>query len=1013
MIAGITNLFLGIYILYLNPKSKMNFLYFLSTVALEVWAFGLGMALSANNLTDALFWRRFAAIGWGSFFSILLHYFLVFTGKERLLKKWWIYPALYLPSIITYLGFTYFPAVNPQQYNLVQSALGWINLAVNNGWDWFYSAYYMLYSFIGYYLIWQWGRKSGNPKLKKQSHLILLSFLFTMLVGSLTDIMSNALFSVLIPQIAPILMVFPTIVIHYTIKKYGLMNPHHVDEEAALLTEQIRAKMINYMSSAFIAAGLLHFISQYLLKEQTEILPVLLFSAFLMLIGFLFQSIQHVVKNNQTKDILNAMLFSIIVPVITLKYIDYASVTIWAFPFLLLIISLVFDNKFIQKLLAASIILTQILVWMIHPSLTTAIDAPDYAVRIGLFLIAIYFAFFIKKIFTAKLRENIVQINTQKLIAEISSDFVSVNEKNLETKINATLLKLAAFANAVSVSVFLLDEKQESLICKHVFFANEKVSDREIPQIINRINFPMMLQQLKNMDAIALSDTSDLSDESGEEIRRFVSGYDKAFLAMPIVIRGVLFGFLEITAQRRITLWSDSEHHFFKIISNIFADAFEKVNKEKEINYMAFYDDLTKLPNRLLFKDRVMQAIHLAERNNKIISVIFIDIDAFKTVNDSVGHEGGDRLLVNVSEKLSKLVRKSDTVSRFGGDEFMILLNHLNGTDDIERIIKKILSIFEEPFLIKEQEYFVTASAGVAVYPFDGGDSDTLIKNADIAMYKAKEQGKNQYLFCTADMKKEVLLKMRLMNNLYRALAKNEFMLHFQPQVCTRSKRIIAAEALLRWNHPELGMIPPNQFIPLTEQTGLIVPIGEWVLRTACMQCKTWQLSGFPDMRIAVNVSIIQLRNPDFVSRLKRILQETQLEAQYLELEITESAAVNESEYIFEVLDKLKALHLSISIDDFGTEYSSLSRLTSMPIDRIKMDMQFVRRIHQSDKDKAIALGIINLAHNLGLKVIAEGVETESQLDFLCQKDCDEIQGFYFYRPLNADDFDMILKSTI
>lgn len=343
----------------------------------------------------------------------------------------------------------------------------------------------------------------------------------------------------------------------------------------------------------------------------------------------------------------------------------------------------------------------------------------------------------------------------------------------------------------------------------------------------------------------------------------------------------------------------------------------------------------------------------------------------------------------------------------------MILLNHLNGTDDIERIIKKILSIFEEPFLIKEQEYFVTASAGVAVYPFDGGDSDTLIKNADIAMYKAKEQGKNQYLFCTADMKKEVLLKMRLMNNLYRALAKNEFMLHFQPQVCTRSKRIIAAEALLRWNHPELGMIPPNQFIPLTEQTGLIVPIGEWVLRTACMQCKTWQLSGFPDMRIAVNVSIIQLRNPDFVSRLKRILQETQLEAQYLELEITESAAVNESEYIFEVLDKLKALHLSISIDDFGTEYSSLSRLTSMPIDRIKMDMQFVRRIHQSDKDKAIALGIINLAHNLGLKVIAEGVETENQLDFLCQKDCDEIQGFYFYRPLNADDFDMILKSTI
>jgi EAL domain-containing protein (putative c-di-GMP-specific phosphodiesterase class I) len=359
---------------------------------------------------------------------------------------------------------------------------------------------------------------------------------------------------------------------------------------------------------------------------------------------------------------------------------------------------------------------------------------------------------------------------------------------------------------------------------------------------------------------------------------------------------------------------------------------------------------------------------------------------------------------------LSKLLRKSDTVSRFGGDEFLILLNNLNSVDDIAMLTRKILSIFDKPFIIKGQEYFVTASAGVAVYPVDGEEADPLIKNADIAMYKAKERGKNQYLFCTADMKNEILMKMKLTNSLYRALERDEFVLHYQPQVCTKTKKVIAAEALIRWNHPDLGMIPPSVFIPLAEQTGLIGSIGEWVLRTACIQCKLWHTSGLLPIRIAVNVSVIQFRNPDLISQIERILKETQLEPQYLELEITESVAINESEYIIEVLNALKKLGISISIDDFGTEYSSLSRLTSMPIDRIKMDIQFIRSIHKSDKDKAIALGIIGLAHNLGLKVIAEGVETEMQMDFLSQKKCDEIQGFYFYRPVNAEDFEKILR---
>jgi len=295
------------------------------------------------------------------------------------------------------------------------------------------------------------------------------------------------------------------------------------------------------------------------------------------------------------------------------------------------------------------------------------------------------------------------------------------------------------------------------------------------------------------------------------------------------------------------------------------------------------------------------------------------------------------------------------------------------------------------------------------VYPVDGEDTETLIKNADIAMYRAKANGKNQYVFCTPNMKQDMQVKLKLTNSLYRTLDRDELYLAYQPQVNIISGKIIGVEALLRWNHPELGIISPASFIPIAEQTGLISPIGEWVLRTACMQNKAWQDEGLPKMRIAVNISVIQFRNPNLVNLVRNILEETGMEPQYLELEVTESVAIHESDYIVNVLNNLKEIGITISIDDFGTQYSSLSRLKLLPVDRLKMDMQFVRGIEGNDKDKAITNVIISLAKNLGLKVIAEGVETKEQLTFLSEKLCDEVQGYYYYKPMAAEEVKKII----
>jgi diguanylate cyclase (GGDEF)-like protein/PAS domain S-box-containing protein len=447
--------------------------------------------------------------------------------------------------------------------------------------------------------------------------------------------------------------------------------------------------------------------------------------------------------------------------------------------------------------------------------------------------------------------------------------------------------------------------------------------------------------------------------------------------------------------------------HYIGVHSDITA---AKTHQD-ELARQANHDSLTGLPNRNLLWDRIDLACARAQRYGNFAAVAFLDLDDFKIVNDSLGHSAGDQLLRAVAARLESSLRATDTVARIGGDEFVLVLSDHKSTQSVAGELQRIVDSFSQPFAIDGRDVFVTASVGVALYPQDAGDPESLMKSAELAMYRAKESGRNAYQLYTAELQTRVSERLALESKLRRALEHGELSLHFQPQVDLRSNRVFGCEALLRWNQPELGTVSPAKFIPLAEETGLIVPIGEWALRTACLQNKAWQNAGLPAVTVAVNISARQFREKNLVNSVAKILAETVLDPKYLELEVTESAIMHDAPNVIAALQAFRDLGVKLSVDDFGTGYSSLSYLKRFPVDRLKIDQSFVRDITADTDNAAIAQAVVTLGHSMDLRVIAEGVETVEQLAFLRRNRCDEMQGYLFGKPMPAHEFGKLLES--
>ncbi len=1004
-------LFFGLYIIYINPKASQNRLFLLVCISLCFWSFGFSIANSAPNIETCLLWRRISAVGWGSIYSLLLH-FLLLLSENKLIKNRLFMTLLHIPALISVYVFAISGNITANQYNFIKMHYGWVNVAIQNSWTFFFYIYYIGYLLASLWVVWHWRVKASDYDARKQASMIFYSILSALMLGSFTDVILSSFFSSPLPQMAPVVTLIPVGALYFSLKLNNLLQGIIENKDEYILSQETLSQIYFYLGIAYMAGGILGFLSKFLphlISGEANLKNTLYSGIILFLLGcaiLLFRLIKKETLKNPL--IMIAALLSI--PIITLRFIEFSSITIWVFPILLIIVSLTFNTRKPLVLVTIISILTQIIVWYFAPSGPINMDEFDFILRVGIFILAFWLGSLVNRIYVKKIEENIQQIEFQKLVSDISFDFININQKNISEKSDKMIEKTGRHFNADRAYIVLLDKPNNIFDYAHEW-CNDNIEPRkEIVKDIPINAFPWTMDQLKKNKIAVIDDISMLPIEADIEKNHFSKQDIKSLLLIAIEENDELLGYIGLDSMVFIYTWTNYHIKLLKILANLYADGLLKIKAEKEIEYLAYYDHLTGLPNRNLFSDRLNQAIELARRTGSLVSVILLDLDSFKMINEIMGHSVGDTVIKEVGQYLAENLRKTDTVARFGGDEFLVMLNNIFDIKDITTVADNIMKLFGKPFILNGQEFFITCSAGIAIYSIDGEDTESLIQNADIAMHRAKSRGKNQYVLCTEGMKEEVKKNMKISNCLYRVLERNELSVFYQPQIKVETGEIIGLEALLRWNHPEMGMIPPNVFIPLAEKNGLINSIGEWVLKTASRQNKKWQDMGFPHMRMAVNLSIVQFNNPRIVDVVNNALKESGLNPKYLELEITESIAIGETKDTVGILNNLKNLGISISIDDFGTAYSSLNRLKMLPVDRIKIDMQFIQAIENSEKDQAITKVIINLAKTLGLGVLAEGVETISQLEFLRSKLCDEVQGFYFYKPISSEEIEKILK---
>jgi diguanylate cyclase (GGDEF)-like protein/PAS domain S-box-containing protein len=486
-----------------------------------------------------------------------------------------------------------------------------------------------------------------------------------------------------------------------------------------------------------------------------------------------------------------------------------------------------------------------------------------------------------------------------------------------------------------------------------------------------------------------------LDEEAFEKLMAFgaCAPFEKDFLKQDGAPLPVLFG----------AAMHDEEIACFVV------DLSQNKQTQEKLNHLAYHDALTDLPNQVLFKDRLKQAIALSRRNDHLQAVLLLNLDRFKAINDSLGYTAGDRLLQSVAQRLTSCVRESDTVARFGGDEFAVLLTQIPRAQDAANVARAIKQALDQAFLFEDQEIFVSSSIGISIYPHDGRDTAGLLKTAGVALDRAKVQGGNNFHFYTAGGTTRALKQLVLESNIRPGLERSEFFVHYQPQVDVRGFQLVGMEALVRWQHPSFGLLYPGEFVTIAEETGLIISLGDFVMRTACAQNKAWQDKGLMPMRLSVNFSARQFQQSTFITDVAHILKETNLDPRWLELELTESSIMKDPEEAIEKLHELKLMGISVAIDDFGTGYSSLNYLKRFPIDTLKIDKSFVSDVCKDPHDTAIVRAIINLGHALDLTVVAEGVETKEQLQYLSALECDVVQGFLFSKALSATAFEELL----
>lgn len=985
-------------------------LYLIQTVLvlLGLWSLGLALVRVAPSYEWAFFWQRISALGWTTIFSVFLHLALVWDQSHPH-RKWWMYIMVYCPALLSLATFSLLPelAQNVQRLVFVNSV--WVALPEADFWNRFFEFYRISYVILATSLLFVNVKRSGNPAYKKPGSLIVFSLLAGILAGIILDrlILSahRGELSTLTLAMALLPMTFFYRFIRTHQDFWGLKYRQFAQNVAKgeILSETDKVALYRFLSGIHILVGF-GYASLAVLVQRPSLENRILWGVVIIFLGIGLHSLVVLEIPEKRRDALvgavlsfSAFLLWFEITMVLGKPDIFVSLVVLSF----ILPSILSGNRWTFMMVSAVFFLIQFYIW-IGPHLA---GSPPETVLTQILVtffsgLAIIVLLFVHRAYLKRLEENQNQLDTQELIAGISSQFIGSRPREVEKNLQNVLHRIATKMNIPWAFLGTFAEDGSLRYRAHLGGSLVGIEPDELASL---------KVWIKNGTPLWVDKTK-LSSTEQEPLGQILAREKlRAMVIVPLPKNdGTVLGLLVLGTQAKKP-WSRHEQESLKVLGNVLVEALIRMKAEEQLEHMALYDPLTELPNRVLFIDRLVKSLQHAKRTGKLVAVAFLDLDSFKVINDSEGHEVGDELLKRVAQRLAGCVRECDTVARFGGDEFLILLDDLGKSDETPAVVERILQEFQKPFFIGNQEFFLTASCGVALYPDDGKLPEELIQAADLAMYAAKTKGEGHYAFCSLPLKEEAQQKQTMIRGLYKAMQRDELVIYYQPQLDVATRSIVGLEALLRWKHPELGLLLPGSFIPLAEQKGLIIPIGEWVLQKACFQIVSWQKRGIPVSRLAINLSPVQLRDPQILEKVRRTLDDTTLSPGVLELEITENAIFHNPDEVIALLQSLKKLGVRIALDDFGVGYSSLLRLKTLPVDRIKLDQRFFYNAPSNPRDRAIAENMIQLARSIEAAVIAEGVETEQQLEFVAEKGCSEVQGYYYYHPLPPEEIETLL----
>ncbi len=1007
-LSGVYNL-LGYYALLLNRKNITNRLFFVLSHALSVWALCFALRNFTVSESISLYWTRFSVIGWGTMYALIYHFVVALRAPDKK-HSVYFYLLVYGSSALNVLLFFVYPYVtNESSYN-VFTEWGWTVLAPASFKEMYYNFYYMFFSALTYYQLFKWYRESKDVYNRHRTKIISISLIFVALVGVPTEIILNRMLVVGSVQTMVIWMAVPLFVMYYTIQKYRFLHPIYKIELNQVVDDAMRNRIFRIVGYLFIFAAYVLLIVYFMAHNVYLIKQKMIFSVVIYSIGAIYLHVNYLLKPEKIRYWFLTLTGSIMMIFSVMLFSYSGSVTSWAVYFVFIVISVVFEGNIYGIFMTAVIIVLQIVQWWLAPQYPGVLDWTDYAIRIAIIIITYYVVKFIGRLYYDKNNEIYSQMLIEETLTEASRIFINVSAETRDQKI-IDLLTLCNQNLNYSRAYLCRQTSENDLVLSHYCEKADpqrQLSSSESELLCGLINSAEIKQKILDGEVV-LIDNIKTAPLQRDIVKRALENRSLYGLhAFPAIMDNEVIGVLVFENSTK-SKW-DINHDYKQIFANLIIEAHKRVRYEIQLQKSAYFDEITGLYKKGRFIDIVSIILRDSDQSRRH-AMLFIDIDNFKKFNDVFGHFLGDAVLVKVAEIIHKNSRDRYIASRFGGDEFIIFLPDAVDQDEVLNYVDSLIEQAMSALVIAGHEMRLSISIGVAKFPIDGTDVETLLKNADLAMYESKRLGKGGYSICSSLVKDVAAENIIYSNKLAKALQNNQFKLAYQPQISVKTGKIVGAEALLRWHSETYGNVSPLKFIPLLEHTGLINEVGAWVIEQATLQQRRMAQMGYTKLRMSINLSIVQFQNELLFKTLHDLVVVKGVDPTLIELEITESMTVNETSNLIEDLSRLKALGYRIAIDDFGVDFSSLHRLQILPVDRLKIDKSFINGIGVDDKKEKVALVIINMAKSLGMRTTAEGVYRREQVDFLINTDCDEIQGFYYSKPLYANQFESFTKT--